>query len=245
MLSASVDERDLAVELLMSMKKFFKFRELESLLGISIPTIWRYIHGEIKPSLDRAREVLEKLLSRNILNTVRDKIISVYSDGIVNVYSLAYSIDILSIASIDAYLWAQSIRPSAVVTVETDGIPLATLIAKRLGAKLATVKRRKDVGFRKFYETSYIAYDPPEVVTLYLPEGVLSTRDRVLIVDDLVRSGRTSSAVAELVKQSGAEVVGFYALIGMGSAWRPVIERIVGTRYRVLFEVPQRFGSGG
>jgi len=65
----------------------------------------------------------------------------------------------------------------------------------------------------------------------------------VLIVDDLVRSGRTTGAVAELVKQSGADVAGFYALIGMGSAWKPVIERIVGSHYRVLFEVPQRFGS--
>jgi len=244
MLSTAADERDLAVELLMSMKRFFKFKELENLLNISVPTIWRYIHGEIKPSIDRAREMLNKLLSRDVLNIVRDKILSIYSNGIVNVYNLAYSIDILSIASIDAYLWAYNLRPTAIVTAETDGIPLATLIAKRLNAKLATVKRRKDVGFKRFYETNYIAYDPPGIVTLYLPEGVLNAKDRVLIVDDLVRSGRTSQAVAELVKQSGAEVVGFYALIGMGSAWKSTIEKIVGSSYRVLFEVSQHTDQG-
>jgi len=230
------DVRDLAIELLHSMKRFYKFRELESILGISTPTLWRYIHGEIKPSPERAREIINRLLSPKVLEEVKRKIVSV-RDGIVNVYPLAYSIDVLTIAAIDAYLWARDLAPSVVLTTEVDGIPLATLIAKKLGVSLLVAKRRREVGYSQFLETSYLAYDPPEVRTIYLPKEVLPPNERVLIVDDLVRSGRTTRALIDIVRQARSIVVGFYALIGYGPTWRSVLKSLVGDRYRVLFEV--------
>ncbi|NPA97483.1 MAG: hypothetical protein GXO32_07785 [Crenarchaeota archaeon] len=230
------DVRDLAIELLHSMKRFYKFRELESILGISTPTLWRYIHGEIKPSPERAREIINRLLSPPVLEEVKRKIVSV-RDGIVNVYPLAYSIDVLTIAAIDAYLWARDLGPSVVLTTEVDGIPLATLIAKKLGVSLLVAKRRREVGYSHFLETSYLAYDPPEVRTIYLPKEVLPPNERVLIVDDLVRSGRTTRALIDIVRQARSIVVGFYALIGYGPTWRSALKSLVGDRYRVLFEV--------
>ncbi len=230
------DVRDLAIELLHSMKKFYKFRELESILGISTPTLWRYIHGEIKPSPERAKEIIDKLLSPKVLEEVKKKIVNV-RDGIVNVYPLAYSIDVLTIAAIDAYLWARSFSPTVVLTTEVDGIPLATLIAKKLGVSLLVAKRRREVGYTQFLETSYLAYDPPEVRTIYLPREVLPPNEKVLIVDDLVRSGRTTKALVDIVRQAKCVVVGFYALIGYGSTWRAVLKGLVGDRFKVLFEV--------
>ena len=230
------DIRDLAIELLHSVKKFYKFRELEELLGISTPTLWRYIHGEIKPSPERAREIISKLLSPPVLENIKRKIVSV-RDGIVNVYPLAYSIEVLTIASIDAYLWARDLSPSTILTTEVDGIPLATLIAKKLGATLVVAKRRREVGFAQFIETSYLAYDPPEIRTLYVPREVLPPNERVLIVDDLIRSGRTTRALVDIVRQARGVVVGVYAMIGYGDGWKNVVKAIVGDRHKVLFEL--------
>lgn len=230
------DIRDLAIELLHSVKKFYRFRELEEILGISTPTLWRYIHGEIKPSPERAKDIILKLLSPSVLENIKKKIISV-RNGIVNVYPLAYSIEVLTIASIDAYLWARDLGPTTVLTTEVDGIPLATLIAKKLGASLVVAKRRREVGYSQFIETSYLAYDPPEVRTLYVPKEVLPPNERVLIVDDLIRSGRTTRALVDIVRQARSLVVGVYALMGYGDAWKNVVKIFVGDRHRVLFEL--------
>lgn len=235
---SELDEQRLVHEVLLSIKRFFKFKELERVLNISVPTLWRYIHGDIRPSAERSRQILLRLLNSDIINNIRDKAVKVVGDGIINVYALAYDINILTLASTDAALWARDLEPSAVVTVETDGIPLATLIAKRLSIKLVTVKKKKEVGFDRFTEVSYVTRAPPEVVTLYIPEGLLEQGDKVLVVDDLVRSGRTSAAVFELVRKVGAKTRGYYALVSVGEEWRPMIERYVGNNYRSFFHIP-------
>ncbi len=231
-----IDERELAIELLHSVKKFFKFRELESLLGISTPMIWRYIHGEVKPSVDRAREIISKLLSREVLEMIKSRVLQVKEGGIVNVYPLAYSVEILTIASIDALLWASKFSPTCVMTTEVDGIPLATLIAKRFGIKMVVAKRRRELGYSNFYETTYMSYDPPELRSLYVPKDLLDEEDRALIVDDLVRSGRTTLALVEIARKAKAEIVGLYALLSVGDRWKQAIEGVVPS-YRTLFEV--------
>ncbi|MEM1541074.1 MAG: phosphoribosyltransferase family protein [Ignisphaera sp.] len=236
-MSESIEYSGLVVELLSSLKRFLKFKELESILEISIPTLWRYIHGDIKPTEDRAKNMLMKLLSKPVIDTVMSRIVKMVDSDVVNLYSIVYNIDVLTLASIDALLWSKDLGLTAVVTVEVDGISLATMIAKRLGTKLIVIKRRKEVGFDRFIELSYVTSMPPEVVTLYLPEGVLGYGDRVLVVDDLVRSGRTSGAVCELIKKSGAKAVGFYALASIGGTWKKVVSQYVGEHQRSLFEL--------
>ncbi|MEM0371539.1 MAG: phosphoribosyltransferase family protein [Ignisphaera sp.] len=236
-MSESIEYSGLVVELLSSLKRFLKFKELENILEISIPTLWRYIHGDIKPTEDRAKNMLMKLLSKPVIDIVMSRIVKMVDSDVVNLYSIVYNIDVLTLASIDALLWSKDLGLTAVVTVEVDGISLATMIAKRLGTKLIVIKRRKEVGFDKFIELSYVTSMPPEVVTLYLPEGVLGYGDRVLVVDDLVRSGRTSGAVCELVKKSGAKAVGFYALTSIGNTWKKIVSQYVGEHYKSLFEL--------
>ena len=230
-----IDYAELVIEMLASLKKFMKFKELENLLGISIPTLWRYIHEDIRPTQDRAKGMIFKLLSNEVVELLLSRVLKVMDSDIVSLYPIVYNVDILTFASIDAMIWGKSGGFTALVTVEVDGIPLATMIAKRLGLKLVVVKKKKEVGFSKFIELSYITSMPPEIITLYLPEGILEHEDRVLIVDDLVRSGRTTSALCELVKKSGAKPEGFYALIAIGDSWRKAVEQCVGSNYKVLY----------
>jgi adenine/guanine phosphoribosyltransferase-like PRPP-binding protein len=233
----TVDEGDLVVELLISMKKFFKFKELEKLIDLTSPTIWRYVHGEVKPSAERARVLLTKLLDQAIIEKLREKLVEFDAEGFAKTYELVYNIDLLNIASIDAYIWSQNLGVNCVATVEVDGIALATLTARRLNSKLVVIKKRKEVGYQKFYEVSYVTSSPPEVVTLYLPSGVIEYGEKVLVVDDVVRSGKTSAAVFELIKKAGGRPVGFYALLAIGNNWKQVIEKYVGNNYKTFFQV--------
>ncbi len=90
-----------------------------------------------------------------------------------------------------------------------------------LNARLAIAKQYKDVASEDFYEVSYIVDSPPRRVSLYLPRHLLERGgDEVLIVDDIVRTGRTLNALIELVNNAGgARLVGVSVLISMSKAW--------------------------
>ncbi|WP_252901046.1 phosphoribosyltransferase family protein [Vulcanisaeta sp. JCM 14467] len=88
-----------------------------------------------------------------------------------------------------------------------------------LNARLAIAKQYKDIASEDFYEVSYIVDSPPRRVSLYLPRHLLERGDEVLIVDDIVRTGRTLNALIELVNSAGARLVGVSVLISMSNSW--------------------------
>ncbi|MEM2201556.1 MAG: hypothetical protein QW162_06745, partial [Ignisphaera sp.] len=78
-----IDYAELVIEVLSSLKRFMKFKELESLLGISIPTLWRYIHGDIRPSQERAKNMLLKLLGDDVIELMLSRVLKVAEGDIV------------------------------------------------------------------------------------------------------------------------------------------------------------------
>ncbi len=102
---------------------------------------------------------------------------------------------------------------TSVVTVATDGIPLAVVAASALRARLTIAKQYKDAGFEEFYESSYIVDSPPRRTSIYLPKDLLGRKDKVLIVDDIMRSGRTIDALLNIIRQAGASIGGFSILV--------------------------------
>ena len=57
-----------------------------------------------------------------------------------------------------------------------------------------------------------------------MPTNALNINDRVLIVDDLLRTGKTSSALMRLVKMSGATPIGVFSIIAVGDKWKAALK---------------------
>lgn len=111
---------------------------------------------------------------------------------------------------------AETVRPyrgagvTKVVAVESRGFVLGAPAALALGAGLVLVRKPGKLPAetrRAEYELEY-GRDALEV-----HRDALSTSDRVLIVDDVLATGGTAGAVAELVEQAGARLLGFSFLI--------------------------------
>jgi adenine phosphoribosyltransferase len=107
-----------------------------------------------------------------------------------------------------------------VVGVATRGFILGVLVAERLGAGFVEVRkdRRGDAHgktlLRRSTPPDYAARD----LTLTLRRGLLSNRDRVLMIDDWIETGAQATAVGRLVDDAGASWVGVAAVVDATTA---------------------------
>jgi adenine phosphoribosyltransferase len=101
-------------------------------------------------------------------------------------------------------------RIDKVVGIEARGFIVAAPVAYHFGAGFVPMRKQGKLP-GPTHATSY-ALEYGEA-TLEVQTGALVHGDRVLIVDDVLATGGTVAAAAELVRRSGADVAGASVLI--------------------------------
>ena len=102
---------------------------------------------------------------------------------------------------------------SKVAGIEARGFVLATPVADRLGAGFVPVRKPGKLPYDTIREDYTLEYgtDALEVHTDAMLEG-----EKVIIVDDVIATGGTAAAAVRLVRDLGAEVIGFSVFIELG-----------------------------
>ena len=98
----------------------------------------------------------------------------------------------------------------AVVGMEARGFILAAPVALAMGAGFVPVRKRGKLPGPTYAVSYALEYGE---ATLEVHRDALSPGDRVLLVDDVLATGGTVAATADLVAQCGAEVVGVVVLL--------------------------------
>ena len=93
-----------------------------------------------------------------------------------------------------------------VVGAEARGFLVGAPVAYRLNAGFVPARKPGKLPCEVYSQTYALEYGTDE---LQIHKDALTPDDRVLIVDDLVATGGTAVATAELVEKSGAKVAGF------------------------------------
>ena len=97
-----------------------------------------------------------------------------------------------------------------IIGVESRGFIFAPALAMMLGAGFVPVRKPGKLPYKTIsieYELEY-GTDTLEIHTDAIEKG-----DKVLIVDDLIATGGTAKAVADMVKQLGGEIVDLAFLV--------------------------------
>lgn len=97
-----------------------------------------------------------------------------------------------------------------IVGIEARGFIIAAPVAYHFGAGFVPVRKKGKLPSRTREETYDLEYGT-ETIEIHL--DALEPGDRVLIVDDVLATGGTARAAAELVRRSGAEVAGLSVLL--------------------------------
>ncbi|MCS7120261.1 MAG: phosphoribosyltransferase family protein [Nitrososphaerota archaeon] len=229
-MSTHLDElkfRLATVELLRIAKstKKFTYRELSEKTDLPVTVLSRYVKGHVLPNMERARALWDSLYKLVGLETEFRKRIKFDSEGYFDNTSIIGDINLLRQAS--SYVLAKFAgkRITKVLTAAVDGVPLATMVANTLAVNLVVAKQSKEVGVPSFLEETYTLAGSGFTVTLYIPRDSIKRRDSVLIVDDVIKSGDTQSALLNLVKKAKAEVSGVFAMIAVGDSWKEILSK--------------------
>ena len=104
----------------------------------------------------------------------------------------------------------QSKKIEKVVGIESRGFIFGSAVAYKLGAGIVPIRKKGKLPYKTVAATYQLEYGTD---TLEMHEDALNSGTRVLIVDDLLATGGTAKATAELVEKVGGKIVGYAFLI--------------------------------
>ncbi|MEM1804665.1 MAG: phosphoribosyltransferase family protein [Nanopusillaceae archaeon] len=213
-----------SIDLLRELKSIYTYKNLAEIFNIQESLICRYVNGRTIPSERHALEIINRIRSRDFLyNFFIDKI-KVYEDSFIDVSQLLFYPNLLKIL-LELYLTKinKNMDITKVVGIASNGIPFSTIVSSILKKPLVISKKHKDS-----VQISYIEENIREsngvVSTIYLREDYISKRDKILIVDDVIRSGRTLFSIYKLISKANATVVGSLIIATNTDEWKKKVD---------------------
>ncbi|MHA1353090.1 MAG: phosphoribosyltransferase family protein, partial [Candidatus Heimdallarchaeaceae archaeon] len=194
---------------------------------ISIANLSRYINGKALPKSKLKDKLLEVLVGNRELGLDIDLLThkhieiwpSEYGIAVNNGHLLNDSKALNAILFMAIYKQFIPTDVDKVITAEVDGIVIASTLAHLLNIDCVYARKKK-----------------PE--TLYFPEKYIRKNERVIIIDDIIRSGSTQKALVNLVRKAGGIPVKVIILIGIGSHWEK-ITKLSNIPFKALTVVPR------
>ena len=94
---------------------------------------------------------------------------------------------------------------SSVAGIEARGFILGGAVAHQLSVGFVAVRKKGKLPWQTMSQTYQLEYGTDEI-EIHIDS--VAPGDRVLIVDDLIATGGTAHATANLIREAGAEVIG-------------------------------------
>lgn len=115
------------------------------------------------------------------------------------------------------YRLFQTAGVNKILTIEASGIAVGSVVALAFGCPLVFAKKNKTKNIAgDVYRTQVASFTHGTTYDVLVSKRFLRPGDRVLIVDDFLAVGNALRGLIDLVRQSGAQLVGCGAVIEKG-----------------------------
>lgn len=98
---------------------------------------------------------------------------------------------------------------TCILTAEAAGNIVAYELARRLGVRALYAKKGKAATMTRPITRTVVSPTKGTQTELAISSDYLGAGDRVIVVDDFLYQGQTSSTLADMVVESGAQLAGF------------------------------------
>jgi len=202
-----------SVEALRILKRIMSYDKLSSILNIPPTALSRYVNGHVIPSLETARLILNTFKREYLIKEVNNRIV-VDEFGAVDSSMIIYDPVLLKHLIISEYEKINSVKIDKVLTLETDGVPVAYQIASMLGKEVAVARKAKKLGIRDFLEIKQV-FESGTYRYIYISRSAIKKGEYVFLTDDIIRTGATIRALVNICKEAKANVSGIFAVISL------------------------------
>lgn len=104
-----------------------------------------------------------------------------------------------------------------ILTIEASGIGIACIAAQHFHVPVVFAKKNKTKNIASnVYSSNVVSYTHSREYTVIVSEQFLGPDDRVIILDDFLANGCAMMGLIDIVKQSGATLIGVGAVIEKG-----------------------------
>ena len=104
-----------------------------------------------------------------------------------------------------------------ILTIEASGIGIACVAAEVFDVPVVFAKKTQTKNIAgDVYTTKVESFTHGRVYVIFVSREFLGKGDKVLLIDDFLANGKALEGLAELVKKSGAELVGAGVVIEKG-----------------------------
>lgn len=122
-----------------------------------------------------------------------------------------------------------------ILTIEASGIGIACITAQFFNCPVLFAKKTKTVNISSdVYKTSVESFTHKTTYDVIASKEFLNENDNVLIIDDFLAQGKALLGLIDIVKQSGASLVGCGIVIEKGFQTGGKIIRDMGVRLESL-----------
>src|SRR5574344_2960368 len=100
----------------------------------------------------------------------------------------------------------------AVAAIESRGFIFAAPFAERMGIPLILIRKKGKLPGKTWACKYALEYGSAEIE---VHQADVKAGERILVMDDLIATGGTLNAAKNVLEQGGAEVAGFFGVVGL------------------------------
>ncbi|MEM4557625.1 MAG: phosphoribosyltransferase family protein [Desulfurococcaceae archaeon] len=225
--------RLLSSEVLRHLKPVLSYRDISLITGLPESVLCRYVKGSIIPSFEQAVKILARISLSIDLGVILKDLVEREKSPVIDLLRVLKDPYIIRLLSIIIMLELVDKTITKLVATAEAVLPIATELSMEFRAPVLLVKRKSYPGVQ-YYNISLMR-SPKDVETLYLDKDLISRKDKVLVVSDVVFTGKTLESVLQMLAKAKVEVVDCIVILGLGTRWE---ERLQPYKVKVLTTVP-------
>ena len=150
-------------------------------------------------------------MNDKIINNIR--IIKDFPKKGIDFYDIASLLanpDIFSKAIDEMTLKIKKMNATAIAGIDSRGFIFASAIAYKLKLKLIIIRKQGKLPGKIFKSSYNLEYGSN---TLEIQKDFLNSKDKVVVIDDILATGGTINAAFKLIKKTNANLVGAVVLL--------------------------------
>ncbi|RLG81613.1 MAG: phosphoribosyltransferase [Thermoprotei archaeon] len=210
--------RLLANEILRLLKPSLSYKILNELTGVPESVLCRYVRGNIVPSYEQAVKILAKVLLSIDLDYLLRKLVEEERSNIIDLSRVLKDPYVIRLLTIIISLKLSNKNITKIIATAESVMPLATMVGIEMNVPIILVKKKAYPGIQ--YYSGVVTRSPKDIETLYIDRDLVNRRDNMLVLADVVYTGRTLETILTMLEKARTRVESIIVVLALGELWR-------------------------